>query len=185
MQRSVAIVLLLVFLLLRFRRSSEVGFPVLLRARWELVHMRQEHSDLPHIVAAEGFVPSRHAGIADTRTDGVEDAPLGIVWWIGDEIWRRRVKRRSEGRRFSVERTVAECAVHRVELHAVFQVLVRGHERVGNTGGMALRRSIDSAHGEMTFPMGRLDIRGGRKEAKRGEAESAQDEDKERDDNAL
>src|SRR5579864_4681584 len=79
MRRSVVIVLLLVFLLFRFRRNSKIGFPVLLRARWELVHMRQEHGDLPHIVTAKGFVPSRHAGIADTSPDGVESVPFGLV----------------------------------------------------------------------------------------------------------
>ena len=79
---------------------------------------------------------------------------------------------------------MAEGAVHGVELHAVFEILIGGRERVGDVRGVALHGGVDGAHGEVAFDVRRLDVGGCRQEAEHGEAESAEDEDDERDDYA-
>src|ERR1700756_1796594 len=78
------------------RSGIEVGFPEVLDSGWKFIHMREEHGDLPHVGGCEGFVPSGHAGVTDAGANSVENVPFGIVGRIGDEIRRRRVKRRRE-----------------------------------------------------------------------------------------
>src|SRR5215472_18308362 len=110
------------FLLFRFRWRAEVRFPVRLCSRGKLVQVSEEHGHFPHVIAAECLVPGGHARVADASADGVEDVPIGIVRRIGNEIRWWWIKGCSERRRFAVEASVAESAVHGIELYAILQV---------------------------------------------------------------
>src|SRR5690242_4434448 len=112
------------FLLFRFWRRAEVGLQVVLGAGRELIQVSEEHGYFPHVIAAECFVPGGHARVADASADGIEDVPIGIVRRIGNEIGWWWIEGCSERRRLPVESSVAESAIHGIELHAVFQVLI-------------------------------------------------------------
>ena len=88
----------------------------------------RKRGDLPHVLIGESFVPGGHACVTDAGADGVEDVPLGIVGRIGDEIRRRRIERVGESGGLAVESSVAESAVHGVELHAIFKILIGGRQ---------------------------------------------------------
>lgn len=162
----------------------ECCLPILLDGGRELVHVGEEHGELPDVLVGEGFVPGGHAGVADARADGVIDVPLGVVGRIGDEIRRRRIKRCGEIGRLVVEASMAEGAVHGVELHAVNEVGVGGCERVGKAGSVAFGRGVDGTHGNVALPVRRFDIGGGREKTEKSEAESTENENEERDDDA-
>src|SRR5690348_6015319 len=51
------------FFLFWLGRGAEAGFPVFLDGRRELVHVGEEHGDLPSIGLGEGLVPGGHAGV--------------------------------------------------------------------------------------------------------------------------
>ena len=129
-------------------RDAETRFPIILYGGREFIEMGEEHGDLPHILFAESFVPGGHAGVTDAGAHGVEDVPLGVVGRVGDEIGRWRIERCGESGRFAVEASVTESAVHGVELHAVFQILIRRGQRVGKVGSVAIHRGIDGTHGQ-------------------------------------
>src|SRR5271169_1860814 len=77
----------LVFLFLFFAGwcgYPKTRLPVLLNGGWHLFHVRDEGGDLPHVLLAESFLPGGHAGVTDTRSDGVEDVPLGVIRGIRD-----------------------------------------------------------------------------------------------------
>ena len=148
------------FLVLRFRAGAETGLPIFLDCGWEFVHMREEHCDLPHVGRGESLVPSGHAGVTDASANGVEDVPLGIVRWIGDQIRRRRIKGVGERGGLALEASMAQGAIHSVELHTVDQVLIVGHEGIGYAWGVTVHGGIDGSHGKVTFKVGRLDICG-------------------------
>ena len=130
--------LLFAFLPFRFRWRAEVGLPVFLCAGRKLVQVSEEHSYFPHVIAAECLVPGRHARVTDASADSVEDVPIGVVWRIGSEIRWGGIKGRCEKRRFAIKGSVAKSAIHGIELHAIFQVLISRHERVADTGCVAL-----------------------------------------------
>jgi hypothetical protein len=77
---------------------------------------------------------------------------------------------------------VAKSAIHGVELDALNQVIVIGHERVSDARSMALHGSVCGAHGQVLLPMRRFDVGRGRKETEQREAESAEDENQKGDD---
>src|SRR5579871_198765 len=116
------------------RRNSEAGLPIFLNGWGKLVHVREEHRDLPHFVWSEGLIPGWHAGVANAGADCVEDVPLGIVRRIRYEIRRRRIERSDERRRLAIKTSMAEGAVHGVKLHAIFEVRIGRSERIVDTG---------------------------------------------------
>jgi hypothetical protein len=107
-----------------------------------------------------------------------------VVGRIGDEIGGRRIEGSGEGRGLVVEASVTEGAVHGVELHAVFEILIGGGERVGDARGVTLHGGVDGAHQQVVFHVGWFDVGGCGEETEHGETESAKDEDKQRDDDA-
>src|SRR5689334_2071275 len=129
---------LFAFLLFRFRWRTEVRLPVLLRSGRKLVQVSEEHGYFPHVIAAECLVPGGHARVADASADGIEDVPIGVVRRIGNEIRWWWIKGRCERRRFAIKSSVAESAVHGIELHAILQVLIGRHEWVADAGCVAL-----------------------------------------------
>ena len=85
--------------------------------------------------AGESLVPSGHAGVTHPCANGVEDVPLGIVGRIGDQVRRRRIEGIAERGGLAIEASVAQGAIHGVELHTVDQVLIGGRERDWLRGG--------------------------------------------------
>jgi hypothetical protein len=164
------------------RGGIEVCFPVFLGGGREFIEVGEQHGDLPHVLLAEGFVPGGHAGVTDAGADGIEDVPLGVVGCIGDQVWRRRVERHGERGGLAVEASVAQGAVHGVELHAVLKILIGGREGVVDAGSVAFHGGIHCTRGQAMFEVWRLDVGGGGDESEHGEAEAAEDEDEERDD---
>jgi hypothetical protein len=71
---------------------------------------------------------------------------------------------------------MAEGAVHGVELHAIFKVLVGGRKGIGDTGGMSLHGSIHGPICNTPLETGWGDVCVGRNEAKHGKAESTENE---------
>ncbi len=139
-------------------------------------------NDLPHVLFGENALPGGHARIADAGADGIEDVPFGIVGRVGDEVGRGRIEIAGKRSRLAVETSVAESAVHGVELHAILKILVGGGERVVHAGRVALHGSIHRAHRELPLGVGRFYVGGGREETKHGETESAEDKNENRDD---
>src|ERR1700751_38361 len=137
------LLLVIFFLVASGRNGVEIGFPVVLDGGWEFIHVREKHGDVPHILGRKSFVPGGHAGVTDAGANGVEDVPLGIVGRIRNKVRRRRVERGREGRGLSVETSMTERAIHGVELHAVFAVLVGGSERVADTGSMTVHGGVN------------------------------------------
>src|SRR5271157_3714892 len=167
---------LLLLLFTAWGRYAEAGLPVVLHGGRQLFHVREEAGDLPHILLAESFFPGGHAGITNAGADGVEDMPLGVVGWVGDEIGSWRVEGVGERSRFPVECTVTDGAVHGVELHAIFKVLVAGGQRIGDVGSVALHGCIHRGISQVMFPAWWWDVGVGGEEAERGEPESAENE---------
>lgn len=178
------LVFLFFFLVFHGRGGVEIGFPIVLDGGRELVEAGEERRDLPHVLLGKSLVPTGHAGIADAGADGVEETPLRIVGGIGDETGSGRIERMREGSGFAVEASVAEGAVHGVELHAVFEILISGREWVGGARRMPFGGSIDGTHGDVGFKVRRLDVGGSGEKPEHSEAECAEDEDEKRDDDA-
>src|ERR1039458_328761 len=82
----------------------------------------------------------------------------------------------------AVEASVAEGAVHGVELHALFKIRIGGRQRIGDARSMALHGGIDGSHRQAAFHVRRLDVCGRRKETEHSEAKPAEDEYQERND---
>jgi len=160
-----------------WRGGAEAGLPIFLHAGRKLVEMRKQHSDFPHFLLAESLIPSRHTGVTYAGANGVENVPLGIIGRIGNEIWRRRIKGVRQSLRLAVEASVAEGAVHGVELHAVFQVFVGGRQRIVDAGSVTLHGGIDRAHGQMTFEMRGLNVCTRGEKSEHGETKTTEDED--------
>src|SRR5205807_8686356 len=94
-----------------------------------------------------------------------------------NQVGWRRIQGVSKGGRLAVEASVTERAVHGVELDAVDEVLVVGHEGVGDARGVALHGGIDGSDGEMPLQMRRRDIGGSGKKAEARNAESGKNQD--------
>src|ERR1700722_12368092 len=109
-----------------WRIDVERRLPVLLNRRWQLFHVGEEGRNFPDVLFGQSFIPSRHAGIANAGAYGVEEVPLGIVGRIRNEVWSRRIKRVAQRRRLAVQAAVTKSAIHGVQLHALFEVLVGG-----------------------------------------------------------
>src|SRR6266567_8330083 len=69
---------------------------------------------------------------------------------------------------------MAEGAIHGVELHALFKVLIGGGQRVVDARRMAFHGGIDGSHGQAMFKVRGFDIGGGGEKSEHGEAEAAQ-----------
>src|SRR5215471_78896 len=106
--------------LFRFGGGAETCLQIVLDCGRELIHVGKEHRDFPHIVVGQSLIPGGHTGVTDSGANGVENVPLRIVGWIGNEIWWRRIEGRRESRGLVVEASVTERTIHRVELDAIF-----------------------------------------------------------------
>src|SRR5579859_2238560 len=79
---------------------------------------------------------------------------------------------------------MAKRAMHGVKLHAVFQIFVRGRQRIVDARRVALHGSIDGAHRQMTLEVRGFDVGRSREESEHRETETTQDEDEKSDDYA-
>src|SRR6185369_9847994 len=158
------------------RRDPGGFFPIVLHGRRQFFDAREEGSDFPHVLVAQGLVPCGHTGVADTGADGVVDMPLGIIQGMNNQLGRRRVEGTIERTGFVVEASVTQGAVHGVDFHSIDQVFVsRGHG-IGQARGMALHGGIHGGHGDAAFHLRRngVGIRG--QESKRGDGQPSQEE---------
>src|SRR6266480_2247022 len=124
-------VVFVLFTLVAFRRNAIHFLPLRLDRRWKFLHTRQKRRHLPDVLVAEGFVPSGHSGVADASTNGVIKVPLGIIEWFEDNLRRRRIHGMFQQTGFVIQRSMANGAIHAVDLHALDQTLVGGRNRIG------------------------------------------------------
>ncbi len=140
------------------RADPERLLPIFLNRRRKLVQPREERCDLPHVLLAERFIPCGHAAVADAGSDSVKNVPLGIIERLEDKLRRGRILGMGQQARLVVEPAVTPRAVHRIQLHAVDNVVVgRGHWVV-YPRRMALHGSIQRTHGDPLFPARRSGI---------------------------
>src|SRR5438309_6172012 len=117
---------LLMMSLMRFSgrlRSHGKGFlPVVFGTGGQLLNPGQKSRHFPYVLLTQYLAPSRHAGVTNPGTDGVEDMPLRIVQRFENQLRRRRIEAALQRTALLVERSVTEGAVHGVKLHAIDQV---------------------------------------------------------------
>jgi len=120
------------------RRDSEGFLPIVLHGRRKFLDAREKSCDLPHFFLTEGFVPRRHAGIANAGADSVIGVPLGVVERSKNELRGRGVERFLQWTWLVVEGAVTERAVHGVNFHTLDQIFIQGRDRIVNPWGMTL-----------------------------------------------
>src|ERR1039457_6953798 len=88
-------------------RGNTVGFfPVVPYRGRKFSQVREEPSNLPAILLAQGAIPRGHARVADTASNGVVEVPLRVVERVENDLGHGRVEgmlERSEERRVGKE----------------------------------------------------------------------------------
>ena len=130
--------------------------------------MGNQGRHFPHVLFAEGFAPGGHSRVAHTGSNGVVKVPLRIVERFHNDLWRRRVHRMFEQAGFVIQTSVTDSAIHVVDLHAIYQVLIARGKRVVDPGRMPIHGRIQSIASDASFKSWWRRVGAGRQQTKLG-----------------